>query len=288
MSLNKRLINTGGAGGYTPPDASNAVLLDYYSFGQTYGGYVITSIIFTEDGSIAYLTTTNRTHKLVLNTPFVLSSGWANTQWSGGALFGSNLQQLTLNASNSELNINIRDTNTWQNYFITKSLDVGGNVVSSTTQSYYNFTPDFGGSINAAGGIQFINYGTQALVRPWLTNQFGTYNLSTPYDLSTLSLSFIASNLGSPQMTGGFSMSIDGTRLFVSVDDGVNPRYVVRQFTLSTPYDIRTATYDSIDLYTSYNNNTSAILQLTDNDKKVMIQGVASGPFRWEVRVYDL
>lgn len=287
MSLNKRLINTGGGGGYTPPDASNAVLLDYYSFGSSsYGGYIITSIIFTEEGSIAYLTTTNRTHKFVLNTPFVLSLGWANTQWSGGGLFGRNLQNLTLNPSNSELNINILDFNTYQNYFITKSLDVSGNVVSSTTQSYYNFTPDFGGSVNGAGGIQFINYGTQALVRPWQTNQFGTYNLSTPYDLSTLSLSFTASNLGARQNTGGFSMSIDGTRLFVSVDDGVAPRYAVRQFTLSTPYDIRTATYDSINLYNNYNNNTSAIIQLTDNDKKVMIQGMNVNNF--EVRVYDL
>ena len=72
------------------------------------------------------------------------------------------------------------------------------------------------------------------------------YNLTTPWDLSTgsyASKSFSLSSQGSDFQA--FELSLDGTKLY-ALNTPVAGNWAIYQYTLSTAWDISTASYDSV------------------------------------------
>jgi hypothetical protein len=88
-----------------------------------------------------------------------------------------------------------------------------------------------------ADGFRFFLVGSNRVVYQ--------YNLSTAWDLSTASygsVSFsIVSQCISPQ---GISLKSDGTKFFIVENDNANS--AVFQYSMSTPWDLSTASYDSV------------------------------------------
>lgn len=90
-------------------------------------------------------------------------------------------------------------------------------------------------------GISFINTGSTLYVL-WKDGIVWQYSLSTPYDLSTLSLVNTFDISGQVTSAGGMFVKADGTKLYV-ISDTDSTLY---QYSLTTPYDISTLSYDTI------------------------------------------
>lgn len=70
------------------------------------------------------------------------------------------------------------------------------------------------------------------------------YSLSTPWDISTASYDFRSFRPSEASVPGGIDFSTDGVKMFISDGSGS----VIYQYSLSTPWDVATASYDSVSL----------------------------------------
>ena len=100
------------------------------------------------------------------------------------------------------------------------------------------------------------------------------YNLSTPYDIATMSL-VTSGGIHLSKGAAGFNpdaifIGLNGKRLFVTDHD----KYTVTQFTLHNPYDTSSFTEDgsvSIQDLTSDNNNQTRALGFSKNGLKMFV-----------------
>ena len=127
-------------------------------------------------------------------------------------------------------------------------------------------------------GLAFNTNGTKMFVVGYLGDDVNEYTLSTPFDVSTAS--FVDSFSISAQETGptGIAFNADGTRMFVTgfVGDDVN------EYTLSTGFDVSTATYNSITFSVSAQETSpSAIAFNTDGTKMFIIGNTSDTVFQY-------
>ena len=90
--------------------------------------------------------------------------------------------------------------------------------------------------------LEFSADGTKAYVIGQTNNRIYQYTLSTPWDVSTGSYASKSFSVASQDSKGwGFSINDEGTKAYVTGE--INNR--IYQYTLSTPWDISTASYAS-------------------------------------------
>ena len=98
--------------------------------------------------------------------------------------------------------------------------------------------------------VRFKTDGTKMYILGQANNSIYQYSLATAWDISTASYSTLSIAVGTED-TGpsGFTFKSDGTKLYMcgSQND------LVYQYTLSTPWDISTATYDVVSFDPSGN-----------------------------------
>ena len=120
---------------------------------------------------------------------------------------------------------------------------IGLTGYASTVTSSTSNTGDI--SANADGGVQGFEFSSDGTKLFAVDNddEIFTWNLSTAYDLSTLS--YVTSLSTSPeQAPRGIHISDDGTNLYViGILHGGNFTYRMYHWTLSTPYNLGTANY---------------------------------------------
>jgi len=115
-----------------------------------------------------------------------------------------------------------------------------------STASYDSVSVDLSGTISSAMDIRLSSDGTKMYVNGNF-NTIYQWNLSTAFDLSTASYS--NTNFSATSQTNnsrGFRFNADGTKMYLV--DG-SPEKVF-QYSLSTAWDLSTASYDSV-FYTS-------------------------------------
>jgi hypothetical protein len=106
------------------------------------------------------------------------------------------------------------------------------------------FTTDYDAStqIDLPGGLAFKSDGTIMYVTDVTGGTVYQYTLSVPWDINTASYASKNKDISAEDSTlSGLYMKADGTKIFTS---GVQNKKVY-QYTLSTPWDISTASYDS-------------------------------------------
>ena len=130
-------------------------------------------------------------------------------------------------------------------------VDSAGSLAYSDSGEYDISTATFEGVAHILGlhstptDMLFNEDGTVLYVIGYSTDFISQFNLTTPYDISTATFDAIALNV-SGQEASPYTMLFnnDGTALYVMGISGND----INEYTLSTPYDISTATFDAIAL----------------------------------------
>lgn len=121
--------------------------------------------------------------------------------------------------------------------------------------------------------VRFKPDGTKMYVCGSTTNaKISEYTLSTAWDISTASYTTTVNLSAQGTNPKGFDFSADGTRLVTVVDAGDT----MYQYTLSTAWNISTATYDNISLSVSGENGTPVSLAFKSDGSKVYMLGTTT------------
>ena len=119
--------------------------------------------------------------------------------------------------------------------------------------SYDNVSFSVAGQDTAPFGFAFNNDGTKMYMVGPLSDSVYQYTLSTAFDLSTASYDSVSFSVNSQDANpSGIAFNTDGSKMYM-VGTG-NDR--VYQYSLSTAFDLSTASYDSVNLYV-VNQDTS-------------------------------
>lgn len=117
-----------------------------------------------------------------------------------------------------------------------------------STGSYASKSLSASSETSNANAFTISRDGSTAYIADYTAQIIYQYSLATPWDMSTgsyASKSYDASAQGADIY--GIFLSPDGTKLFINGYPGSAPSYIY-QYTLSTPYDISSASYDSKSL----------------------------------------
>jgi sugar lactone lactonase YvrE len=121
--------------------------------------------------------------------------------------------------------------------------------------------------------LTFSNDGTKMFIMGSSPNEVFQYTLSTAFDLSTASydsVSFSVSSQGiSPQ---GIAFNSDGTKMYM-VGNNENE---VFQYTLSTAFDLSTASYDSVSFSVASQETSPQGIAFNSDGTKMYMVGISS------------
>ena len=118
-------------------------------------------------------------------------------------------------------------------------------------------------------GLAFNNDGTKMFVAGWSNQRVFEYHLTTGFDISTASYDSnlsISSNAGG---SNGLAFNSDGTKMFVNA---ANSSDEVVEYTLSTGFDVSTASYDS-SFVTQSQDTSPQGLAFSNDGKKMFVAG---------------
>ena len=142
-----------------------------------------------------------------------------------------------------------------------------------STASYDSVSFSVASQENSPSTLAFSSDGTKIYVSGYTNDTIFQYSLSTAWDLSTASyasLSFsIASQLGGAT---GIVFKDDGTKLYATGQTSD----AVFQYSLSTAYNISTASYDSVTLDISSQDTVPAGIEIKPDGTKLYIIGYSN------------
>ena len=139
-----------------------------------------------------------------------------------------------------------------------------------STASYANKRHYVGSQEGDPSGVQFKSDGTKFYLIGVNNDTVYQYSMSTAWDASTASYDGVSFSAGSQQsMAEDLFFSTDGDKLYVIGAAGAH----LYQYTLSTPWDISTASYDSISFDTSAYNSSPAGIYFNPKGDKFYVAG---------------
>ncbi|MEO9644310.1 MAG: cadherin domain-containing protein, partial [Ekhidna sp.] len=123
-------------------------------------------------------------------------------------------------------------------------------------------------------GFAFNNDGTKVYVIGTVNQNVNEYELSTPYSINTASFSGNTFSLAAQEtIPTGIVFNTDGSKMFVC---GYGTDRKVNQYSLSTPFDITTATHDGTHLNDFGSNGSITGLSFSRNGDKMFVIGNSS------------
>ncbi|MEM9968503.1 MAG: WD40 repeat domain-containing protein [Pseudomonadota bacterium] len=119
-----------------------------------------------------------------------------------------------------------------------------------------------------ANAIAMSPDGTRLFMTGYSSDAVYQYSLSTAWDLSTASYDNVSFYIGTEELSvAGFAMSPDGTRMFIV---GPNSRRIF-QYSLSTAWDLSTASYDNVSLWVGSNSNSPVSITFSGTGLHVLV-----------------
>lgn len=168
-----------------------------------------------------------------------------STKVTLGTITGSNIDLSTGNYFNDTLTANttytISNAGDVQSFQLEVTGGASGHAISGTTYDSKSFS--FASQDTAPKNVAFKSDGTKMYLQGQSTDDVFQYSLSTAWDISTASYDSVNLDLSS-QSAGmsGLTFKPDGTKLYTC--DNVNDS--VYQYSLTTAWDLSTASYDSV------------------------------------------
>jgi len=149
------------------------------------------------------------------------------------------------------------------------SLSTGFDV---STASYDSVNFSVSSQTTQPLGMTFNNDGTKMYVSG-SSDIIYQYSLSTGFDMSTASYDSVSFSVTAEETNpNGIVFNTDGTKLFVVGSTGDD----VGQYTLSTAFDISTASFDSISFSVASQDTSPQGIAFNNNGSKMYIIGTGS------------
>lgn len=169
--------------------------------------------------------------------------------------------ELVFNNDGTKLYICCNATNAVYEYNLSTAYDL-------STASYNSVSLSISSQDGSAQGIHFKSDGTKMYILGFNNKSIFQYSLSTAFDLSTASYDSVSFSVNSQQTAPtGLTFKSDGTKLYVVGETGT----AAYQYSLSTAWDISTASYDSVSLTVSQDSFPKDIEFNSDGTKLYMV-----------------
>lgn len=136
-------------------------------------------------------------------------------------------------------------------------------------------------------GVEFNSNGTKMYVVGTADNDINQYTLSTAWDITTASFDSVTFSVASQgTIPRAIRFKPDGTKMYIADSDTDG----VFQYSLSTAYDLSTASYDSVSLDVSSQEATVSGLDISgDGTQLFIVGGVSDSIHKYNLSTaYDL
>ena len=257
-------LGASAASGWTI-DLSN-MTYDSVSFSVSSQESGCREVRFNADGTKMYIvgSTGNTVHQYSLSTASDLSTASYDSVSFSVTSQQTGTAGLNFNPDGTKMYVTGYSSDTIYQY----SLSTAYNV---STASYANKSFYLGNQEVAPRSIVFNADGTKMYVAGPGSDAIFEYDMSTAYDVSTASYNSVSLSVSSVDNTAiGWVFNSDGTKAILG-GDGNNSIF---QYSLSTAYDLSTASYDSVSFsITSQEAAFEGVTLNTDGTKMYIIGG---------------
>jgi sugar lactone lactonase YvrE len=266
-----RVIGAGGAVSWTV-DLSN-VTYDSVSFSVSAQEGGPSGIAFNTDGTKMYMvgTSSDSVHQYSLSTAFDMSTA----SYDSVSIYVSSQDtvpyglQFSVDGTKMYM-VGLANKGVYQ-YSLSTAFDL-------STASYSSVTLSVSAQDASPVSVQFNTDGTKMYMIGINGDSVYQYSLSTGFDLSTASYDSVTLSVSS-QDTSPFDISFntDGTKMYMvgSSSDRVH------QYSLSTGFDLSTASYDSVSVVLTSVSAPSGIEFNTDGTKMYIIDNASDNVYQY-------
>ena len=170
-------------------------------------------------------------------------------------------QDIKFNNDGTKMFVVGDNSNAIREYHLTTGFDI-------STASYDSLFSVHSQDTNPRG-LAFNNDGTKMFVAGWSNQRVFEYHLTTGFDISTASYDSNLSISSNASGSKGLAFNSDGTKMFVNCDNSSDE---VVEYTLSTGFDVSTASYDS-SFVTQSQDTSPQGLAFSNDGKKMFVAG---------------
>jgi len=235
----------------------------FFSFtNETTGAY---DIFFASNGSILYMKSLSNKNifQYTLSTPYDLSTAsYANivSDSPGDVL---NVEGFQVSKDGTKVYIYGSNASGIHQYTLTTPFDMS-TFTSTSTATVFNTER------NLVTSSEFSSDGTKLYTTSSFIDEVYQYTLSTPFDVSTASFDNLTFYYGDQEdQAKNIVFNTDGTNMFINGSDSER----LYQYTLTTPFDISTASYNNVSLDLTTESGGPSSVFFNDDYSKMYVMG---------------
>ncbi|WP_420317500.1 DUF5018 domain-containing protein [Ekhidna sp.] len=155
----------------------------------------------------------------------------------------------------------------------------------SSTVAYTGNSLDISLNAQYPEDIYFSSEGNRLFLLSTNNYEVVQYNLTTPFDLSTASFSTTLNIAEQDDSPYGLTFSLDGSKMYMI---GTN-NYNIYQYSLLTPYEISSASYDGSPFYVENDQDSPTGIHISANGRKMIVVGDNGSAISYSLNVpFDL
>ena len=175
----------------------------------------------------------------------------------------ANPSGITFNANGTKLYLSGSTGDSIYQYSLSSAYDL-------TTMSYDSVSFSVASQETQPNSLAFNNDGTKMYVVGQITDAVYQYSLSTGFDLSTASYDSVSFSVASQEtQPTGIAFNSNGTKMYIV---GYNTD-AVYQYSLSTAFNLSTASYDSVSLSVASQNGEMRDITFSGDGTKLFLVG---------------
>ena len=248
-----------GQDGLNAPDAPNGVsgtagneqVTVSWTNPTDVGGSTITGYVISSNPSVP------------IEPPSLATASYTNKSFSLSGQGTYNFYAMTFNGDGTKAYFTGFGPDAILQYSLSTAWDI-------STASYDNVSLDVSGETTAGqSGLVFSPDGSKIYMASYTPDAVYQYNLSTPFDMSSGSYSNNSLTVNEDTNVQDVYLKPDGTKLFVLGDTNNS----VFQYTMSTPFDLSTASYDSVSFSTATQQTNCTGLFFSPDGTTMLICG---------------
>jgi sugar lactone lactonase YvrE len=222
-------------------------------------------IAFNNDGSKMYMVgnANKRVFQYTLSTPFDLATASYDSVSFSLAAQDANPRGIAFNSDGSKMYMLGLTNKTVYQYTLSTPFDLA-------TASYDNVSFSVNAQDTAPRGIAFNNDGSKMYMWGYTNKKVFQYTLSTPFDLATASYDSVSFSVaGQDSNPYDIAFNNDGSKMYMV---GYSNKKVF-QYTLSTPFDLSTASYDNVSFSVNAQDTIPSGIAFNNNGSKMYMSG---------------